>query len=52
MDGILLYVLAALLYAGLAAHFWRTRWGASEPRAAGLARWERAAILMPFALHT
>jgi ABC-type uncharacterized transport system permease subunit len=52
MDGILQYALAALLYAGLAVHFWRTRWRASEPRAAGLARWERAAILVPFALHT
>ncbi len=52
MDGILLYALAALLYASLAVHFWRTRWRASEPRAAGLARWERAAILAPFALHT
>jgi ABC-type uncharacterized transport system permease subunit len=52
MDGILLYALAALLYAGLAAHFWRTRWRASEPREAGLARWERAAILAPFAVHT
>jgi ABC-type uncharacterized transport system permease subunit len=52
MDGILLYALAALLYASLAVHFWRTRWRASEPRAVGLARWERAAILAPFALHT
>ena len=52
MDGILLYALAALLYAGLAVHFWRTRWRASEPREAGLVRWERAAILVPLALHT
>jgi ABC-type uncharacterized transport system permease subunit len=52
MGGILLYALTALLYAGLAAHFWRTRWRATEPRPPGLARWERAAILVPFALHT
>jgi ABC-type uncharacterized transport system permease subunit len=52
MGGILLYALAALLYAGLAAHFWRTRWRTSEPRPPGLARWERAAILVPFAVHT
>jgi ABC-type uncharacterized transport system permease subunit len=52
MDGILLYAATALLYAGLAMHFWRTRWRASAPRPAGVARWERAAILAPFALHT
>jgi ABC-type uncharacterized transport system permease subunit len=52
MGEILLYVVAALLYAGLAVHFWRTRWRATEPRPAGLARWERAAILVPLALHT
>ena len=52
MNGILLHAVAALLYAGLAAHFWRTRWRAAAPRAAGLARWERAAILVPLALHT
>jgi ABC-type uncharacterized transport system permease subunit len=52
MGEILLYALAALLYAGLAAHFWRTRWRTSEPRSPGLARWERAAILVPLALHT
>lgn len=52
MGGILLYVVAALLYAALAAHFWRTRWRAAAPPPAGLARWERAAILAPLALHT
>src|SRR5262245_45079486 len=50
MSAILLYGAAFLLYAALAFHFWRTRWrGASAPR---LARWERAAILAPLALHT
>ena len=52
MAGILLHAVAALLYAGLAAHFWRTRWRAAAPHAPGLAQWERAAILAPLALHT
>ena len=52
MAGILLHAVAALLYAGLAAHFWRTRWRAAAPHAPGLAQWERAAILVPLALHT
>jgi len=47
---ILLYGAAFLLYAALAFHFWRTRWrGAAAP---GFVRWERAAILVPLALHT
>ena len=50
MLAILLYGAAFLLYAALAFHFWRTRWrGASAPQ---MARWERAAILAPLALHT
>ncbi len=52
MPSILLHALAALLYAALAAHFWRTRWRSPAPRTAGIARWERAAILAPLALHT
>jgi ABC-type uncharacterized transport system permease subunit len=52
MPLILLHAVAALLYAALAAHFWRTRWRAPAPRPPGIARWERAAILAPFALHT
>jgi ABC-type uncharacterized transport system permease subunit len=38
------------MYVGLAWHFWRTRWrgaGASK----GLQAWERAALLVPLALH-
>jgi len=50
MPAILLYGAAALLYAALAFHFWRTRWrGASVPK---ISRLERAAILAPLALHT
>ena len=52
MDGILLYALTAILYGVLAVHFWRTRWRVAQPRAPGLARWERVAILVPFALHS
>jgi ABC-type uncharacterized transport system permease subunit len=49
------------LYAGLALHFWNTRWRsrfaavpappAGPARAAGLQPWERAAILVPLAVH-
>ncbi len=49
--------MACALYAGLALHFWNTRWrvhaaaSAIAPAAAGLRPWERAAILVPLALH-
>jgi len=46
---ILLYALTALLYAGLALHFWRTRW--SESAIPAIAPWERIAILVALALH-
>jgi len=52
MPPILLHVLAALLYGALAAHFWRTRWRSPAPSAPKIARWERVAIAVPFALHT
>jgi len=53
MPAILLHLLAAALYAGLAAHFWHTRWrGAllAQPLA-GLQPWERALLLIALALH-
>ncbi|MDD5175226.1 MAG: cytochrome c biogenesis protein CcsA [Sterolibacterium sp.] len=53
MPEILLHLLAATLYAGLAAQFWRTRWrGAmlAQPLA-GLQAWERALLLAALALH-
>jgi ABC-type uncharacterized transport system permease subunit len=52
MD-ILLHAVTALAYAGLAWHFWRTRWGAAATRstARGIATWERVAILVPLAVH-
>jgi len=37
------------MYVGLAWHFWNTRW--RRPVATGLRGWERAAILVPLALH-
>jgi ABC-type uncharacterized transport system permease subunit len=49
MD-ILLHAFAALIYAVLAIHFWRTRWIGTPP--ATIAAWERAVILVPLALHT
>jgi len=48
---------ASAAYAGLALHFWNTRWRAPHPKqaptqpAAGLLPWERAAIVVPLALH-
>ena len=53
MPAILLHLLAAALYAGLAAHFWHTRWrGAllAQPLA-GLLPGERAVLLVALMLH-
>ena len=50
---ILAYLATALLYAALAAHFWRTRWAKPAP-AGPFARppsWERVAVLAPLVLH-
>jgi ABC-type uncharacterized transport system permease subunit len=52
MLGILPHGFVALLYGVLAAHFWRTRWLGSARRNTGLAPWERAAIVVPFVVHT
>jgi ABC-type uncharacterized transport system permease subunit len=50
MPAILLYAATTLLYAALAFHFWRTRWrGRGAPE---IASWERAAIVIPFGLHS
>ncbi|MBL8383725.1 MAG: cytochrome c biogenesis protein CcsA [Burkholderiales bacterium] len=50
MQGILLHALCAALYAGLAWHFWRSRWRARDgsPHALG---WERTAMAAAVALH-
>ncbi len=53
MHDIVIHVVASAAYAGLAWHFWNTRWRAAAPAEspAGLAPWERAALLVPIALH-
>ena len=47
---ILLHALTTLAYAGLALHFWRTRWHSASP--AAIAPWERTLILAPFVMHS
>ena len=49
MPDIVIHVIAFAAYVGLAWHFWNTRWR-RETRG-GLLGWERAAILVPLALH-
>ena len=48
MTKILLHAIAAAAYAGLAAHFWRSRWKMSndsrQASRGGLAAWERVAL--------
>lgn len=55
MPHILLHAITSAIYAGLAVHFWRTRWSsrAHEAHAApgGLRPWERTVLLAPLALH-
>ena len=62
MPDIVIHVVASALYAALALHFWNTCWRAPSPAQpapgglreglrTGLRAWERAAILLPLALH-
>jgi len=61
VPDIVIHVVACALYAGLALHFWQTRWRVQPWRwrarpartapASGLRGWERPAILVPLALH-
>ena len=55
MPDIVIHALAAAGYAGLAWHFWNSRWRAQPAGGAapggGLRPWERAAILAALALH-
>ena len=53
MFSILLHLATAALYAGLAAHFWRTRWrgAALAQPMAGLSHTERAVLLLALVLH-
>lgn len=49
----LAHSLAAALYLGLAAHFWRTRWRGAllDQPVKGLAAWERAWLAIALVLH-
>ena len=51
MPDIVIHVVASALYAALALHFWNTRWRAQTRASGGIQAWERAAILLPLALH-
>ncbi len=57
MPDIVIHVIAAAVYVGLAWHFWRTRWQRSQApqgsieKRGGLEPWERLAILVPLGLH-
>jgi ABC-type uncharacterized transport system permease subunit len=55
VPDIVIHVVASALYAALALHFWNTRWrlppGPPQPAPGELRAWERAAILLPLALH-
>lgn len=53
MPDIVIHVFVSAAYAGLAWHFWNTRWHTprAEAGAGGLAGWERAALFAVLALH-
>ena len=53
MQPILLHLLATALYAGLAVHFWRSRWKGPvlDQPVSGLAAWERAWLLVALIAH-
>lgn len=50
MADIVIHAVTAAAYAGLAWHFWRTRWRARSA-GAGPAPWERGAIFVALVLH-
>jgi ABC-type uncharacterized transport system permease subunit len=51
VPDIVIHVVASALYAGLALHFWYTRWHGHSPERGGLQAWERSAILVALCLH-
>src|SRR5262245_23808979 len=53
MPGILMHLVAATLYLGLAALLWRTRWNGRQTQSvpAGLRSHERGLLLGTLALH-
>jgi ABC-type uncharacterized transport system permease subunit len=54
MQGILPYLINALLYGGLAYHFWHTRWqhAGTPAQPHGTSAAEHYAMLVPLGLHT
>jgi ABC-type uncharacterized transport system permease subunit len=46
-----LHLMLALAYAGLAWHFWRSRWYAPGAQAGQFALWERVALTLAVAAH-
>ena len=53
MPDIVVHLIAFAAYVGLAWHFFNSRWRSApgEKHGGGLRGWERAAILIPLALH-
>jgi len=57
VPDIVVHLVAAAAYLGLAWHFWNTRWtpadklAGTRAEAQGLQVWERVAILVPMAAH-
>ena len=51
MPDIVLHLAVSTLYGGLALHFRSTRWRPRALARGGMAAWERAALLVPLALH-
>ena len=52
VSDIVIHALASAAYAGLAWHFWNTRWrSVSHDAPAGLAGWERIALAGALVLH-
>jgi ABC-type uncharacterized transport system permease subunit len=49
MPDIVVHGIVSAMYVGLAWHFWNSRW--RREGAKGLRGWERAALLVPLALH-
>jgi ABC-type uncharacterized transport system permease subunit len=53
VPDIVVHLVAAAAYLGLAWHFWNTRWRRAAARRSdgGLKAWERTAIVAPLVLH-
>ena len=49
VPDIVIHAIVSAMYFGLAWHFWNSRW--RQRGRPGLKGWERAAILLPLALH-